>query len=164
MHPQRRLIPLRWLAMGLCLLAVLALAWNGLRDQGQRRVDDAQQDADLQLQAESLLQTAQGLEAIRHGPAAPDLNALFAVQAPVPAAPVRPAPRAVMPMTVDMIIAAGDQGRAIVSGRLTRIGDTLPDGSRVKDIRADGVFLQLDGQVRRLPAPRGRRTAQENGS
>lgn len=142
--------------MGACLCAALTLAWKELGTSEPRRTIRVSQDETLIREAQGLLDAVQGLEALRHAPAAPNLGALFAVRVHVPATPDRPAPRPSMRLSVDMIIAKGDHGRAIVSGRLTRIGDILPDGSRVVDIQADGVIVRHKGQIRRLPAPSGR--------
>lgn len=163
MHSQRRWILVRWIAMAVCLCAALAMAWNGLAGSEQRRAVTASQDDPLVHEAEILLRAVQGLDAVHRAPAAPNLDALFAVlvHTHVPTPPSRPAPQPLMHFSVDMIIAKGEQGRAIISGRLTRIGDTLPDGSRVLDIQAEGVTVQLKGKTRRLPAPKGRISAQE---
>lgn len=162
MHPQRRWIVIRCIALVACLGLALGLAWNGLSMDEQRRPAGTDQEGELLQKAKSLIQTVHGLEAIRHAPTAPALNALFTVQPHAPAAAGRAAPRPVVQYTVDMIITSGEQGRAIVSGRLTRIGETLPDGSRVVDIQADSVVLDREGHLYRLPAPSGR-ILQENG-
>ncbi|WP_045222617.1 hypothetical protein [Desulfonatronum thioautotrophicum] len=156
----RRMIPLRWLVMLVCAALASAMLWNTLAGEGTRRVVmDQDRDKDPR-QVENLLGVAHGLASARNAPSAPELPALFPVKAPVMPPPPAVATRAPapppMPFAVDMIIAAGDQGRAIISGRLTRPGDVLRDGSRVLSIQADGVILERQGQTRRLAAPSGR--------
>ncbi|TVQ99232.1 MAG: hypothetical protein EA399_07875 [Desulfovibrionales bacterium] len=155
----RRMIPLRWLMMLVCAGLASAMLWNTLADENTRRaVMDQDRDKKLQ-QVENLLAVAHGMASVRNAPSAPELSALFTVKAPVMPIPTiatrAPAPQP-MAFAVDMIIAAGDQGRAIISGRLTRPGDVLRDGSRVLSIQADGVILERQGRTRRLAAPSGR--------
>ncbi len=152
---------MRCATLVVCLIATLALAWTELTRTPQTVAADRSQNNELLQQTQELVQTVHGLEALRAASAAPDLEALFMIQPRLAAAPERPAPRPAPQYTVDMIIAAGKQGRAILSGRLTRINDILPDGSRVADIQADSVLLEHKGQTRRLSAPRGRIIAVE---
>jgi hypothetical protein len=159
--PHRRLIPLRWLVMVGSLCVALAMFWSTVSGVAPSRGAREQAGDELVLQAESLLDVALGLAEVRDSSPAPDLTVLFAVKPPPLPEPDRPvavrtpsAPPLVF--SVDMIIAAGEQGRAILSGRLTRVGDVLRDGSRVVDIQSDGVTLETRGRLRRLPAPSGR--------
>ena len=161
MTPHRRLIPLRWLVMVGSLAVALAMFWGTVSGVDPRRGGREQAGDELVLQAEALLDVVRGLAEVRGSSPAPDLAGLFAVKPPRLPEPDRPvavkAPRpSPMAFSVDMVIAAGEQGRAILSGRLVRVGDRLRDGSRVVDIQPDGVTLETRGRLRRLPAPSGR--------
>jgi hypothetical protein len=174
MHAYRRWILLRWLLMAFCLAIGAVILWKTMVASSPVLRDRAASESEILARIEAMSTVAKGMARVRHARPAPDLGALFAIQlprielpapppspAPSPAPPIKPPP---MPFDVDMIIAAGEQGRAIISGRLTRIGDVLRDGSRVVDIQADAVTLRKNGQTRRLPAPRGRVAAPEDGS
>lgn len=163
MTPHRRLIPLRWLVMVGSLAVALAMFWSTVSGIDPSRGGREQAGDERALQAEALLDVARGLAEVRGSSPAPDLAGLFAVKPPRLPESDRPvavkalsAPPPPMPFSVDMIIAAGEQGRAILSGRLTRVGDVLRDGSRVVAIQPDGVTLETRGRLRRLPAPSGR--------
>ncbi len=161
MHPQRRWIVIRCAALVVCLAATLALAWSELIKDPRPFISGKPESDERVQQAQELVQTVHGLAAVHAALAAPNLDALFTVRPRHAATMERPAPQPTAMLSVDMIIAAGNQGRAIISGRLARINDILSDGSRVADIRADGVLLEYKGRTRRLPAPRGRVTAME---
>lgn len=156
MHPQRRWIVIRCALLIVCLITALAVTWNEVTRRPQIIAVDGLPDQQLLRQAQEFIQTVDGLQALRFASAAPNLDALFTIQRSQGAAPAPSAPRPTATYTVDMIIASGKQGRAILSGRLTRINDSLPDGSRVVDIQADGVLLEHNGRTRRLPPPPGR--------
>ncbi|GAB6057709.1 hypothetical protein [Desulfonatronum parangueonense] len=159
MNPYRWIIPVRWLLMISCSVMAMAMFWNAVTGVEPRGVIRNQDQDELVLQAENLLDVARGLAEVHGSSPAPELAVLFAVRppAPPPAQPVlvKAAPPP-MAFSVDMIIAAGEQGRAVLSGRLIRVGDVLGDGSRVVSIQADGVTLEKRGALRRLPAPAGR--------
>lgn len=160
MNAYRRMTSLRWLVMVCSLTVALAMFWGmvGGVDPG-RMVQEKARDG-LLLEADGLLDVARGLADARQSLPVPDMAGLFTLKpAPLPEPMPVPTPRALPPPTafsVDMVIAAGEQGRAILSGRLTRVGDVLRDGSRVISIQADGVTLETRGRLRRLPPPSGR--------
>jgi general secretion pathway protein C len=84
------------------------------------------------------------------GAARQDWPAIFGEPpADAPPEPAEPPPEALPDYTLKGLVAAADQGWAIVSGpdddHLVGPGSTLPDGGEVVAIRTDGVEVDRDG-------------------